>query len=81
MTFQDIRFALESNGVEKEDREELLLFCKKNGKNFEKLDEILVEKGYEKIFTDEFFGWADMDERDDGSDFVEKMHHKHTWNE
>lgn len=82
MTFQDIRFALETNGVEKEDIEILIEYCKKNGTDYEKLDEMLVQKGYDKVFTDEFFGWADTD--DDGDDdyySIEKINHKPEWDE
>jgi hypothetical protein len=87
MTFEEIRFALEVNGVEKEDIEALLTYCRKVGTDYEKLDEMLVEMGYEKVFTDEFFGWFDGDEDvnndiDDDEYFsTEKIHHKHEWKE
>jgi hypothetical protein len=83
MTFEEIRFALEVNGVEKEDSEILLAYSKKSGKDFEKLDEMLVNMGYMKVFTDEFFGWDDPDEEDFDDDYfqIEKIQHKHTWEE
>ncbi len=83
MTFEEIGFALEVNGVEKEDRETLLAYCRKSGKNFEKLDEILVDMGYVKVFTDEIFGWDDPDEEDFDDEYfsTEKIQHKHGWEE
>lgn len=87
MTFEEIRFALEVNGVEKEDIETLLAYCRKVGTDYEKLDEMLVSMEYEKVFTDEFFGWFDEDEDvnndiDDDEYFsIEKIHHKHGWKE
>jgi hypothetical protein len=83
MTFEEIRFALEVNGVEKEDSEILLAYSKKSGKDFQKLDEMLVNMGYMKVFTDEFFGWDDPDEEDFDDDYfqIEKIQHKHTWEE
>lgn len=83
MTFDEIRFALEVNGVEKEDSETLLAYCRKSGKNFEKLDDMLVDMGYVKVFTDEFFGWDDPDEGDFDDEYfsTEKIQHKHAWEE
>jgi hypothetical protein len=83
MTFEEIKFALEVNGVEKEDSEILLEYCRKSGKNFEKLDEMLMDMGYVKVFTDEFFGWDDLDEEDFDDDYfpTEKIKHKQTWEE
>ncbi len=83
MTFEEIRFALEVNGVEKEDSEILLNYCKKSGKDFQKLDEMLVTMGYMKVFTDDFFGWDDSDEEDFDEDYfsIEKIQHKHAWEE
>lgn len=84
MTFEEIRFALEVNGVEKEDSETLLEYCRKVGTDYEKLDEILVGMGYEKVFTDEFFGWSDIDKDGDTDEeyfSTEKIRHKHAWDE
>lgn len=83
MTFDEIRFALQVNGVDKEDSETLLSYCRKSGKNFEKLDEMLIDMGYVKIFTDEFFGWDNPDEEDFDDEYfsIERIHHKHVWEE
>ncbi|MGB5505973.1 MAG: hypothetical protein WBM70_04705 [Sulfurovum sp.] len=83
MTFDEIRFALEVNGVEKEDSEMLLAYCRKSGKNYEKLDEMLIDMGYVKVFTDEFFGWDNPEEEDFDDEYfsIEKNQHKHVWEE
>ena len=83
MTFDEIRFALQVNGVDKEDSETLLSYCRKSGKNLEKLDDMLVDMGYVKIFTDEFFGWDDTDEGDFDEEYfsTEKIQYKHVWEE
>lgn len=82
MTFEEIRFALEVSGVEKEDSDRLMEYCRKVGTDYEKLDEMLMEMGYDKVFTDEFFGWSAMDEDDEDDYFSsEKKRHKQEWDE
>ncbi len=84
MTFQEIEFALKVNGVGTEDMQTLISYCKTKGTDYPKLDEMLVEMGYDKVFTDEFFGWADVEDAED-KDYddeyfsTEKIHHKHKW--
>lgn len=81
MTFDEIRFALGVNGVENEDVETLITYCKKQGTHYDKLDDMLVQMGYEKVFTDEFFGWLDTDDDDYDDEYfsIEKIRHKHEW--
>jgi hypothetical protein len=89
MTFQEIEFALKVNGVDKEDMQTLMGYCKTKGTDYSKLDEMLVEMGYDRVFTDEFFGWADGDDEyyDEDEDFdqeyfsTERNPHKHKWEE
>jgi len=83
MTFQDIRFALKATGVDDDFSELLIQFCRENGTNYHQLDEMLEYEGYQKVFTDEFFGWADIDDEYENDEFfyVEKNHHKPQWNE
>lgn len=83
MTFDEIRFALVVNGVENEDVETLIAYCKKQGKHYKKLDDMLVKMGYVKVFTDEFFGWDDTDDEDFDDEYfsTEKIRHKHDWQE
>ena len=76
MTFDQIRFALGVNGVKNGDVETLIAYHKKQGKNCENLDDMLVQMGYEKVFTDEFFGWIDAY---NGDSSTEKIRHKHEW--
>lgn len=86
MTFQEIEFALKVNGVVKEDIQTLMEYCKTKGTDYPKLDEMLVGMGYDKVFTDEFFGWGDGDEDDydddDDDDYlIERNPHRHKWDE
>ena len=83
MTFNEIRFALRVNGVGNEDIEMLIEYAKKQGTDYEKLDDMLVQMGYEKVFTDEFFGWLDIDDDDFDDEYftTEKIQHKHIWEE
>ena len=85
MTFDEIRFALSVNGVDDTDVETLLNYSKKKGTDYKVLDQMLVDMGYQKVFTDEFFGWADdYDENyDDDDDYFssEKIRHKHEWDD
>jgi hypothetical protein len=87
MTFQEIEFALKVNGVAKEDMQTLMNYCKTKGTDYPKLDEMLVEMGYDKVFTDEFFGWGEGEDGDFDEDLdedyfsIERNHHKHKWEE
>lgn len=81
MTFQDMRFALKAIGVDDKFTEVLIEYSRKNGTDYDKLDDMLVREGYEKVFTDEFYGWADSDEEDVEYEYVQKNHHKPLWDE
>jgi hypothetical protein len=91
MTFEDIKFALGVNGVEENDIETLIQYSKNNGANYSKFDEMLLEMGYEKVFTDEVFGWVDSYDDDFNNDFDdnydedyfsnEKIRHRREWDE
>lgn len=83
MTFNEIRFALRVNGVGNEDIEMLIEYAKKQGTDYEKLDDMLVQMGYEKVFTDDFFGWHDEDDEEYDDEYFssEKIRHKHVWEE
>ena len=43
MTFDEIRFSLGINGVENEDVETLITYCKKQGTHYDQLDDMLVQ--------------------------------------
>ena len=79
MTFKEIEFALEVNGIEQKDTQTIMEHCKKAGIDYYKLDDMLVGMGYDKVFTDEFFGWIEAEDdeynEDDDYSYVEKIHH------
>jgi hypothetical protein len=81
MTLKDMEFALKSNGVEAEDLETIISHYKKSHASLSQLDEMLIEMGYEKIFTDELFGWFDDDDDEYESSFSynETKHYKPQW--
>lgn len=80
MTFQEIEFALKVNGVEQEDAQTLMVYCKAKGTDYQKLDEMLIEMGYGKVFTDEFFGWIESENEylDEDEEYfsTEKIYHR-----
>ncbi len=79
MTFQEIEFALKVNGVEQEDVQTLITYCKTKGTDYQKLDEMLMEMGYDKVFTDEFFGWVESENEDGDEEYFysEKIYHRY----
>ena len=76
-----MEFTLKRNGVETEDIQTLVSHYKKTQASLFELDEILIELGYMKIFTDEIFGWMDdeEDEYDDSFSYSERNQHKPQW--
>jgi len=81
MTFQDMRLALKATGVEDDFSELLIQYCRENGRDYEKLDELLVQEGYVKVFTDDFFGWDENEDEEYEYEYKEKIHHKPLWDE
>jgi len=80
MTFQEIEFALKVNGVEQEDAQALMAYCKAKGTDYQKLDEMLIEMGYDKVFTDEFFGWVESESENSDEEeyfYTEKIYHRY----
>ncbi len=79
MTFKDLEFVLELNGVMKRDIEQVLDFSKKNGIDKEQIDDELSKLGYERIFEN---GLDDaLDDDEDDYDHVEKFRHRNKFNE
>lgn len=79
MTFKDLEFVLELNGVMKRDIEQILDFSKKNGIDKEQIDDELGKLGYEKIFEN---GLDDaLDDDDDDYGHIEKFPHRHKFSE
>jgi len=82
MTFQDIRVTLKAIGVDDDFSEILIQYCRENGINYTQIDEMLEYEGYQKIFTDDFFGWVlNDDDEEQEYEYYEKIHHKPQWNE
>jgi hypothetical protein len=81
MTLKDMEFTLKSNGVDIEDMETIISHYKKRHASLPELDEMLTEMGYEKIFTDELFGWLDDDDDEYESSFSydERKQYKPQW--
>lgn len=79
MTFKDLEFVLELNGIMKIDIEQILDFSKKNGIDKEQVDDELNKLGYEKIFEN---GLDDaLDDDDDDYDHIEKFRQRHKFSE
>lgn len=65
MKISDVRLEMELGGVDLADIAEIVDLCKSKGLNSEMIDEELVKRGYEKIFTldyDDYDSWGDEDE-------------------
>jgi hypothetical protein len=75
MKISDIKLEMELYGVDLEDANEILEICKPKGYDFEALDEELVKRGYEPIFSENFYD-DDYDDEDDGYPKVQKFGHK-----
>lgn len=79
MTFKDLEFVLELNGVMRKDVDYVLDFSRKNGIDKEEIDDELSKLGYERIFEN---GLDDaLDDDEDDYDHVEKFRHRHKFNE
>jgi len=62
MTLKEMELTLKSNGVDPEDIQTLVTYYKKEHPSLAFLDQMLIDMGYEKIFTDEIFGWDDEED-------------------
>ena len=77
MTFKDLEFILELNGVMRKDIECILDFSRKNGINKEEIDDELSKMGYERILENELEDILDEDEYE----HVEKFPHRNKFSE
>lgn len=80
MTFKDLEFVLELNGVMRKDVEYILDFSKKNGLDKEQIDDELEKMGYERLLENEFGDEYDDDEDDDYG-HVQKFRHRSKFSE
>lgn len=78
MTSKDIEFALELNGVKREDIDYVLDFIDKYDINVEQIDDELNKLGYERIIENEL---NDSWEDDDDYAHIEKFPHRHKFAE
>jgi len=71
MTLQDLQFALELGCVMGKDIDAILEYSQENGIDTEKIDSMLENLGYEKIFDN------DYDDFEDDYEYIEKFPNKH----
>jgi hypothetical protein len=82
MKVSDIVLEMELGGVDEADIAEIVTLCESKGFNSEMIDEELLKRGYDKIFTidyemyDEYGAWEDDDYAT-----VEKFPHKQHYRE
>lgn len=75
MTLQDLQFALELGCVMGKDIDAILEYSQENGIDTEKIDAMLEELGYDKVFENDF------DDYDDEYGYIEKFPHKNRFYE
>ena len=72
---------LRLSGVDAVDIDVVVNHYKTQSKELAKIDELLEEMGYYKIFTDELFGWDEEEDEYGYSEYTQKIPHKHQWDE
>jgi len=72
---------MEFNGVEEADIASILAVCKTKGYAPETLDDELVKRGYERIFSFNFDNDVDGWEEDDDLAPIERFPHKHRFDD
>ncbi len=82
MKVSDIVLEMELGGVDAADIADIVTICKDKGFTTEILDEELLNRGYEKIFTVNYDDYDDYDEwQDDEYMSVEKFSHKQQYSD
>lgn len=79
MTFKDLEFMLELNGVMRKDVDYILDFSRKNGIDVEQIDDELNKMGYERIIENELE--SSWDDEDDEYEHIEKFSHRNKYSE
>ena len=77
MTLQELQFRLELGCVMDRDINSIVEYCKTNGIDAQKVDAMLEDLGYEKIFDNDFEYDDFDDEYDDEYEYIEKFPNKH----
>jgi len=75
MEISDIKLEMELGGVDSADMAEILELCSSRGFNSETIDDELVKRGYDKIFTVDYDDYDDWDEDNEYAS-VERFPHK-----
>jgi hypothetical protein len=81
MKLDDMISTLRLSGVDAVDIDVVVNHYKTQSKELAKIDELLEEMGYYKIFTDELFGWDEEEDEYEYSEYTQKNPHKHQWDE
>jgi len=77
MKVSDIILEMELGGVDAADIADIVTLCESKGLNSEMIDDELLKRGYDKIFTVDYDAYDDYDEwEDDDFASVEKFSHK-----
>ena len=81
MKLDDMISILRLSGVDAVDIDVVINHYKTQSKELAKIDELLEEMGYYKIFTDELFGWDEDEDEYEYSEYTQKIPRKHQWDE
>lgn len=76
MQISDLTLEMELAGVDSADMTEIVELCKSKGFNSETIDEELIKRGYEKIFTVDYDQYDDWQDDDDEYASVERFPHR-----
>ena len=79
MKISDARLEMELGGVDAADIADIVELCKSKGVNSEMMDDELVKRGYDKIFTVDYDEYDDYDDWGGSSEYAtqERFPHKH----
>lgn len=77
MKVSDIILEMELGGVDAADIADIVSLCESKGLNSEMIDDELLRRGYDKIFTVDYDAYDEYDDwEDDDYASVEKFSHK-----
>ena len=77
MKISDVRLEMELGGVDSADIADIVELCKSKGVNSEMIDDELIKRGYEKIFTVDYDMYEDDDAWGGGSEYASKERFPH----
>ncbi|MDA3945394.1 MAG: hypothetical protein PF439_01780 [Helicobacteraceae bacterium] len=76
-----MRLEMEIGGVDSADIAAIVELCNSKGLNSEMIDDELVVRGYEKIFTIDYDAYDDYDNWDDSYSPIEKFPYKQQYSD